>query len=346
MRAAPLPVSLCSLLLLFAMTPRACAQSPDPSADEPWVVYEGIKGPGQGQHIVFVTGDEEYRSEEGMPMLAQILAARYGFTCTVLFAIDPETGIIDPMLQTSIPGLHHLASADLMVLFTRFRELPDADMQHLIDYTHSGKPIIGFRTASHPFFYQRQPDSPYAIYDFRSKAEGVEGGYGRHVFGETWVNHHGGHGTESTRGLVNGLLAGHPITNGIEDIWGPTDVYGIRDLPDDAQVVVYGQTLRGMEPTSPPNLDKSLMPVAWIRHYPTPSGNTARVFFTTMGASVDLESEGLRRLVVNAVFWTLGMEEETPVRGTVDYVTPYTPTFFGFEKHKPGIKPADLALDR
>ena len=57
-------------------------------ADKPWVVYEGKAGPGVGKHIVFVTGDEEYRSEESMPMLAKILAVHHGFKCTVLFAIN------------------------------------------------------------------------------------------------------------------------------------------------------------------------------------------------------------------------------------------------------------------
>jgi type 1 glutamine amidotransferase len=157
------------------------------------------------------------------------------------------------------------------------------------------------------------------------------------------VNHHGHHGQESTRGLVNGLLGSHRITNGIEDLWGPTDVYGIRDLPADAEVVVYGQTLSGMTPTALPNYGKAVMPVAWMRHYRTDLGLTARVFFTTMGAAVDLESEGLRRLLVNAAYWGLEMEEQIPDRADVDYVSPYTPSFFGFNGHRPGIKPADLA---
>ena len=57
-----------------------------------WVVYEGKAGPGKGKHIVFISGDEEYRSEEALPMLAKILAERHGFKCTVLFAIDPKDG--------------------------------------------------------------------------------------------------------------------------------------------------------------------------------------------------------------------------------------------------------------
>src|SRR5580692_11069395 len=57
------------------------------------VLYEGASGPGHGQRIVLLAGDEEYRSEEGLPMLAKILAARHGFTCTVLFSINTAGNI-------------------------------------------------------------------------------------------------------------------------------------------------------------------------------------------------------------------------------------------------------------
>src|SRR6478736_1554522 len=52
------------------------------------VTYEGGEGPGKGKHIVLVSGDEEYRSEESLPQLAKILARHHGFKCTVLFAIE------------------------------------------------------------------------------------------------------------------------------------------------------------------------------------------------------------------------------------------------------------------
>ncbi|MHC4265995.1 MAG: hypothetical protein ACYSUK_08690, partial [Planctomycetota bacterium] len=116
-------------------------------AGDQWVVYDGFDGPGQGKHIVFVTGDEEYRSEEAMPQMAKILAKHHGFKCTVLFAIDKETGEINPDVLDNIPGLEALEKADLMILFTRMRELPDEQMKYIIDYTNSGKPIIGIRTA-------------------------------------------------------------------------------------------------------------------------------------------------------------------------------------------------------
>src|SRR5262245_52290732 len=115
------------------------------------VVYEGSSGPGKGKHIVLVAGDDEYRSEEALPQLGKILAKHHGFKCTVLFPIGKD-GTIDPRAEASdIPGLEALATADLMIMGLRFRDLPDEQMQHLVDYIESGKPIIGTRTSTHAF---------------------------------------------------------------------------------------------------------------------------------------------------------------------------------------------------
>jgi hypothetical protein len=84
-------------------------------AADPWIVYDGFDGPGKGIHIVLVSGDEEYRSEETLPQLGKILAKYHGFKCTVLFAIDPKDGTINPDVKDNIPGLEALKSADLMV---------------------------------------------------------------------------------------------------------------------------------------------------------------------------------------------------------------------------------------
>ena len=310
--------------------------------EELLVVYEGNEGKGVGKHIVFVSGDEEYRSEEAVPMLAKIMSVHHGFKCTVLFAIDSETGVIDPQNQTNIPGLDSLETADMMVLFTRFRELPDEDMKHIIDYTNAGKPVMGLRTATHAFNYTRNLDSPYAKYDCRNKE--FEGGYGRQVLGETWVNHHGHHGKESARGVINEAMKDHPILKGVQDIWGPSDVYGITELTGDAQVLVDGQVLVGMNPTDDPKPDTPTMPLAWIKTYTGERGLTSRVFCTTMGASVDLESEGLRRFLVNGCYWCMGMENEIAEKSRVDYVGEYNPTFFGFGTFTKGMRPSDFQL--
>ena len=312
--------------------------------EELWVVYEGDEGPGKGKHIVFVSGDEEYRSEESLPLMAKILAVHHGFKCTVLFAIDPETGEIDPETVTNIPGLHNLETADMMVLFTRSRALPDEQIKHIIDYTNSGRPVMGLRTATHAFSYRRNMTSAYAKYSSRSRE--FEGGYGRQVLGETWVAHHGHHGRESTRGIINEEMKDRPILKGVEDIWGPTDVYTVRELTGSPDVLVFGQVLVGMEPTDEPSSEKNdpMMPVAWIKTYTGEEGKISRVFCTTMGASVDLKSEGLRRLLVNGCYWCMGMEDQIPEKSKVDYVGEYDPTFFGFGDQKKGVRPSDHRL--
>src|ERR1700680_140622 len=93
------------------------------AAADPLLVIDGSEGPGKGKHIVLISGDEEYRSEEALPQLGKILAKHHGFKCTVLFAIDPKTGEINPNIS-NIPGLENLQSADLMIISTRFRDLP------------------------------------------------------------------------------------------------------------------------------------------------------------------------------------------------------------------------------
>ncbi len=321
-----------------------CGANRSGAADSPGVVYQGKEGPGKGKHIVFVTGDEEYRSEESMPQLAKILATQHGFKCTVLFAIDKQTGEINPQQVDNIPGLEALETADLMVLFVRFRHLPADQMQRIMDYTNSGKPIVALRTSTHPFDYRKDRDNPMAKWSWTSKTPGFEGGYGRQVLGETWVNHYGHHQVESTRGLIAEGQEDHPIVRGCDDIWGPSDVYGLTTLHGDCQPLVMGQVLKGMNPDDEPNPDKKLVPVAWIKSYTGESGKTNRIFTTTMGHGGDLKNESFRRLLVNAIYWGLGMEDQIPEQARVDIVGQYDPAPIGFGGHKKGLKPEDHAM--
>ncbi len=313
---------------------------------DPWVVYEGGQGVGNGKHIVLVSGDEEYRSEEALPQLGRILAKHHGFKCTVLFGVGDD-GSINPVRTDNIPGLQALESADLMIIFTRFRDLPDEQMKYIVDYVESGRPIIGLRTATHAFRFK--PEATYARYSFNSKA--WDGGFGRQVLGETWINHHGHHGKESTRGIVAPGQSGNPILRGIRDgdIWGPTDVYGVRlPLPGDSRPLVLGQVLQGMDKKDAAvegEKNEPMMPIAWTKSYTGKQGKAARVFATTMGAAQDLSSEGLRRLLVNASYWALRMEDQIPAKSNVDIVGTYEPHPFGFGKFTPDVRPSNLTID-
>jgi len=215
-------------------------------------------------------------------------------------------------------------------------------MKHIIDYTNSGKPIMAIRTATHAFNYTKHKDSPYAKYTWTG-AE-FKGGYGRQVLGETWVNHYGNHKVESTRGLVATGMEDNPIVRGCENIWGPSDVYGITTLNGDSRPLIMGQVLKGMNHDDLPNPEKNLVPVAWLKTYTGDSGKASRVFTTTMGHSYDLKSEGFRRLLVNAAYWCVGLEGKIPARTNAELVGTYDPSDIGFATHKVGVKPLDHAL--
>jgi type 1 glutamine amidotransferase len=305
-----------------------------------WVTYSPPADRANGKHVVLLAGDEEYRSEESLPMFGKLLSQRHGFKCTVLFSINPADGTIDPNNQTNVPGMHLLGTADLVITAFRFRELPDRDMQHFVDYLQAGKPIIALRTATHAFNYTRNKQSPFAKWDFASKE--WPGGFGQQVLGETWINHHGDHGTEATRGLVDGTHAKHPVLRGVVDVFGPSDVYGVIHLKPTDTVLMHGLVLKGMAADSPPNWRKSLMPLVWLRDYTWPNGKTTRALTSTIGAAVDFASEDLRRLIVNAAYWLTGLE--VPAKADATPIGEYRPTFFGFGKFIKGVKPADLEL--
>lgn len=319
-------------------------------AEGPGISFLGKEGPAKGKQVVLVSGDEEYRSEEALPQLAAILAEYHGFNTTVLFAINPDGGYIDPTYTRSIPGLEALDTADLMIIFTRFRDLPDEQMNHIDQYLRAGKPVIGIRTSTHAF--NAPGDSPWAHYGngYGGEKKAWQDGFGRLVLGEHWVAHHGEHKHESTHGLIAPGVEGNPILRGLKDgdVWGSSDVYTVRlPLPGDSLPLVLGQVMKrkgdftpgdlhyGMRPddseaVSGPKNDP-LMPIAWTRTYQVPDGSPGKAFASTVGAASDLSIAGTRRLLVNAAYWAVGLSEEIPAEGTkVDLVGRYSPTKFEF----------------
>jgi type 1 glutamine amidotransferase len=266
----------------------------------------------------------------------------------VLFTVDPKDGTVNPNIN-NIPGLEALKTADLMVIFTRFLNLPDDQMQHVVDYLAAGKPVVGLRTATHAFNIPAK--SKFAKYSWNSGAEDYKQGFGKQVLGETWVNHHGAHGKEGTRGIPASGEEKHPILRGFKpgEIFGTTDVYTVNLPLSGCTPIVMGEVTETLKPDSPAVKGKKndpMMPVAWTRTYPGDGGKTGRVFTTTMGASQDLEFEGTRRMIVNGCLWALGLEEKIPARTNVDLVGEFKPTRFYFKKDeewkKNPVKPADL----
>jgi hypothetical protein len=315
------------------------------AAASPWVVYEPVPDQAKNKHIVLVAGDEEYRSEQALPQLGKILAKRHGFRCTVLFPIDPRTGHINPNYLKNIPGLHMLKTADLMVLFTRFRQLPADQMAPIIAYLRRGKPVIGIRPSVVAFRYPK--GSPYRRYSYGSRVKGWEGGFGARVLGQTWVSHHGRHGRQGTRGLITEQGEDHPITNGIADgdICGPTDVYTVSRPMGDRTPLVLGQVLETTDCDAKPvkgTKNDPMMPIAWTHPYQVDEGAPGRAFMTTIGAADDFKSAGLRRLVVNAAHHLLNLD--VPEKADVRTIGHYDPSPFGFGKFPKKRTPDHFAL--
>jgi type 1 glutamine amidotransferase len=325
--------SLLSLTFLVFLATPAAAQNPH------LLVYQGDKGPGHGKHIVFLAGDQEYRSEESLPALARILAKHYGFTCSVFFTTDPRTGFIEPG-SSHIVGLEALKTADLLVIFLRFQDFPDAEMQHIADYLARGGPVVGFRTATHAFQIKR-PDAKFLKYDWQT-GDAYPGGFGRQILGETWVSHYGTNHKMSSRLLLAPDRLRHPILRGVKDIWVQSGGYTAHPI-EGSVVLARGQILDGMTPDSPPAAGKEQMPVAWYRTYTSESGKIGRVFTTTHGASEDLLNDGFRRMSVNACLWAAGLETRIDASSDIRLVGPYHPSTFAFGGFVKGVKPADMA---
>jgi hypothetical protein len=183
------------------------------------------------------------------------------------------------------------------------------------------------------------------------------GGFGKDVLGEEWVDHWGKHRVQATRGVIEKGAENEAILRGVTDVFCTTDVYEVYP-PKDAKILIRGQVLKGMLPTDAAadsrkkrktdheeqGINDPMMPVAWTREIPNSAGKTNRILCTTMGASMDLPNESLRRLVVNGVYWGLGLD--VPQQADVSFVDPYEPTMYGMNTSIPGLMVDDLGLGK
>ena len=200
-------------------------------------------------------------------MLARMLAKHYGFTCKVFITTDPKTGFINPG-SSHISGLEALKTADLLVIFLRFQDFPDDQMQHIVDYLDRGGPVVGLRTATHAFQIKR-PDAKFVKYTWNRKEADYVGGFGRQILGETWVSHYGANHKQSSRLVLqtaNASPATQAILRGVKDVWVQSGGYTADPIAG-SEIVALGEILNGMTPDSPPAADKKQLPVAWHRTY-------------------------------------------------------------------------------
>ena len=325
--------------LSFALT-ASLATAAFAAQPEDHLVFEATEK-ANGKHIVLLSGDEEYRSEESMPVLGQILADN-GFKATVLFSIDAE-GKVDPEAGASLTHSEVLDEADAIVMCIRFRHWDDPAMERFDNALNRGVPIVALRTSTHAFNFPKA--SKWAKYTFDATADsGWAGGFGRQVLGETWVSHHGEHKVEGTRSVVELANASHPVLNGVASIFGTTDVYGANPLQP-STILLRGEVTQTLDPKSPAvagEKNTPMIPIAWVREFKNSGERPNRVLTTTMGAATDLTEESLRRLVVNGVFWGLNME--VPAKAEVVAPANWAPTEYTFKEHKKGLTPVEFIV--
>ena len=167
-----------------------------------------------------------------------------------------------------IPGLDALDTADLAVLFVRRMTLPEEQLGRIRKYLNSGRPLIGLRTASHAFENWKEWDHD--------------------VLGGNYHNHSSDKLAVTIRKVPE--AAEHPILKGVErEFVAGGSLYLNAPLPPSSTVLLMGSVTN-----QPPE------PVAWTHSY-----KGARIFYTSLGHPNDFENPSFRRLMVNAIFWTL-----------------------------------------
>lgn len=240
--------------------------------------------PPRRPHVVFVTGDHEYSSEETMPIIAGELEKRYGIRTTVLKAYPDENA------EANIPGLEALNQADLAVFFLRWRQLPKEQLAHIRKYLDSGKPVVAFRTTTHAFNYPKG----HELERWNAFASDYLGGP------PGWGNGHYHYGHRSSTDVeIIPEAANHPILKGVDKSFHVRSwLYHVLPNypPRDAVRLLVGKAI------NPERKDAVENPVAWT--WRNKAGG--KVFMTTLGHPEDFNIEPFQRLVVNAVHWALG----------------------------------------
>lgn len=250
--------------------------------------------------MVFVTGDDEYRSEYTQPALAAILEKHHGLRTTVCYA-RPR-----PEFNKNVEGLEALKTADLAVFFLRWRELPEEQLERILAYEASGGPLAGFRTSTHTFKYPaghpREPEND---------------GFPLRAFGARWTRHHGHLSTTRTE-----LATRHEVLNGVNPVMTlPSWLYTVNPLQGPCVPLLTGHAI------NPQNgRNDGPQPLAWVKQE-----RRRRVFFTTAGHPDDFRNADFRRLAVNGILWALG-RKVPPAGANVDWPTPYDPPASGFRK--------------
>jgi type 1 glutamine amidotransferase len=158
------------------------------------------------------------------------------------------------------------------------RQAPSKEQLALVRaHLAAGKPLLGIRTASHAF-------------GAKPKDEQHEGWmtFDQDVLGGSYKNHFGN--VPAVLSLAPGVTT-HPILLGVNPTKIATErLYKNLTLSSTATALLMGRS-QG---------DTTDQYVAWVNQV-----GKSRVFYTSLGQPVEFQNQDFRRLLTNAVFWTL-----------------------------------------
>ncbi len=264
--------------------------------------------------VVFVIGDDEYRTETTLPAFARSELEPAGLRCT--FAIA------DPRKPNDFPGMAAIDDADLVIISTRRRAPAAGELERLKRHVAAGKPVIGLRTASHGF--DARGGVPRGHLEWPSFDHDVLGG------------HYTGHYPAAEHPTIERGPSDkpHPLLTGVElPFVSQGSLYKTSPLATSAFPFLVGKIA-----------GHPAEPVAWIN-----LNTEARVFYTSLGHPDDFRNPAFRRLLSNAVFWCLGRPVESQARREEKVPLPFDRGQGPFPPSKALAQfqiPGDLALDQ
>lgn len=236
------------------------------------------------KHITIVVGTKHYSPAKSMPGLKKELE-KFGFKVTLLSPDwDPEKD------KRGIPGLEVLADSDLAVFFTRWLQLDEEQLNHVMSYVKAGKPVVGLRTSGHGFNYPKEnPNSSLNV------------GFGRDILGSPYLIHLSGR----TELQVIEDEKDHPILTGISGTWTSPGTLYLSKIEEGVKPLVSG-TGNSKRTGSVTNmfgtheLQKTMTDnVAWT----WTNKHGGKTFYTSLGHTGDFAQANSMRLIVNGIHW-------------------------------------------
>jgi type 1 glutamine amidotransferase/nicotinamidase-related amidase len=225
------------------------------------------------KHIVFIIGENEYRTWETLPAFVRKELEWRGYRVSFVTA-SPATD------DYEFKDWERISHADLLVLSTRRRATPKPMMEALRADLTSGKPLVGLRTASHAF-----DPKDKSLPDARTWRR-----FDREIFGVDYQNHYGGGPETIVR--QNPEARGNSVLNNVQPGFrSQSSLYRSRNPAPSVTVLLTGRTADGQSETEP---------VAWLH-----TAGNRRVFYTSLGGPADFADPNFRRLLLNGVLWAL-----------------------------------------